>query len=84
MTPEEKQKLAEANAHIPTETIQQDIIDTTREIEKYQAELPHLQALAQTGNRMMDIVATNRQHQIEERQQFIEKLRIILEVRGIS
>jgi len=77
------QKLAEQNAHIPTAEIEQDILETEREIAQMQLEVEHLSA---TPNHMREarwdhMRAEARRSGIKERQEFIGKLKLILEGR---
>jgi excinuclease UvrABC helicase subunit UvrB len=78
MTYEEKIKIANKNAHITTEVIKQDIADTQYEIERMETEI---KAYRMLGDKMSMFRADARENGIKERQDFIEKLQAILEVR---
>ncbi len=68
--------LAEANAHIPTEEVRQDLVDTSTEIEHLQAMLPGCDVLADRVLRMRIEVG------IQKRQEFVSKLEQLLKERG--
>src|SRR3990167_2785567 len=67
---------AEANAHIPTSEIEQDIRDTEREIAQMEEEAKHLEAtpLSMTSARVDHMRASSRWSGIEQRKEFVEKL----------
>lgn len=77
-------QLAENNAHIPTAEIEQDILDTEREIAMMEREAEHL---AQTPHSMREakwdhMRASARRSGIAQRKEFVEKLRAVLRERG--
>ena len=86
MTKKQKEKLAEDNRDIPTAEIQQDIVDTQREILEMEEEAEHLAntPLSMKDARWNHMRAEARKSGIKERQEFIEKLKVILEVRGVT
>jgi len=78
------EKLAEQNAHIPTSEIEQDILDTEREIAQMEEEAAHL---ATTPSHSRDyrwncIRAEARRSGISERKEFVKILKAILEFRS--
>jgi hypothetical protein len=78
MDNEQAIKLAERNKDIPTEVIEQDILDTEREIETMEREAAGYRLI---GDRMSYFRATARENGIEERKAFIKKLQTILSIR---
>ena len=76
---EEKKAMAEKNKHIPTQTIRTDIQDTEREIEDLEREVKGLRII---DDRLSNYRADAKESFIKERKDFIERLWIILEVRG--
>jgi hypothetical protein len=79
MTKEEKIKIAENNKHIPSNEIEQDIRETEAEILIMEKELKGYRAI---GDRMSHFRANARENGIEDRKEFIEKLKAILEIRN--
>lgn len=82
----ELQKLVNANKHIPTVEIKQDILETQIEIEQMEKEVKHL---AETPMEIKEarwnhIRADARKFSIKERKEFIEKLEAILDARKNS
>ena len=69
---------ARLNAHIPTEEIEQDILDTQHEIAAMRCEIEGFKLL---GDRWADMRARARESGIKEREEFIGKLREILKGR---
>ena len=84
MTLEEKIKLAKENRHIPTSEIEQDIQDTKMEIKQLTEEADHLEKtpLSMREAKLDHMRASAKRSNIKERQDFIEKLEAILEVRN--
>ena len=78
---EETIKLAENNKHIPTEEIEQDILDTQNEIITMKREIKGYRLI---GDRMSIFRANARESGIRERKEFIEKLEMILAERAIE
>lgn len=80
---EKIKKLAEQNANIPTVEIERDIRDTELEIADMTKEAEHLEAtpLSMNTAKMDHYRATARRSGIKERQEFVEKLKLILEYR---
>lgn len=78
MTADEKLKFAERNEGIPTSEIEKDIADTQAEITVMKREIEGFRLL---GDRWSMMRADSRESGIKEREEFIEKLKIILEVR---
>lgn len=72
-----------ANAHVPLAEVEQDIRDTESEITEMQRKLPHLRGLAEADprDRMVDLRARACADGIAERQEFVRKLRLIIEHR---
>ena len=83
LTPEQSKKNAEANAHISTDEIEQDISETEAEIATMKREAEHLAGtpLSMSNARMDHIRAEARISGIKRREEFIEKLKSILEYR---
>jgi hypothetical protein len=78
MTDEQAKELSEANAHIPTEEIQEDIIKTQIEM----LELTRRErGFRMLGDRMSIIKANGCAHDMEERENFIGQLQEILTYR---
>jgi hypothetical protein len=75
--------LAERNAHIPTTEIEQDILDTEREIVQMELEAQHLAATPDSMReaRWDHMRAEARRSGIRERNEFIRKLKEILAAR---
>lgn len=76
--------IAEKNAHIPTSEIEQDILDTELEIAQMEQEAEHL---SQTPDSMREarwnhMRASARRTGIQERREFIAKLKQILAERA--
>lgn len=86
MKTEEKLKLAEQNKDVPTEVIEQDILDTQSEITQMEREAEHYEKspLSLPTARLDHMKAEAKRSGIQERKQFIEKLKAILEVRLTS
>lgn len=74
----EKIKVAENNKHIPTSEIKQDILDTEAEILTMTREEKGYRII---GDKMSNFRADAKRSGIKERKEFIERLKIILEVR---
>lgn len=70
--------MSDANAHISTEEIKQDISDTLYEIRTMQKEIDAFEML---GDKMSRFKADSRRHGIQERKAFVIKLERILELR---
>lgn len=66
------------NAHIPSDEVARDIIDTEREIANMAREEAGLRMV---GDRMSVFRADGRAHGIREREAFIAKLRNLLDLR---
>jgi hypothetical protein len=83
MTPEEKKKLADDNAHIPTEEVEHDILETEKEIRDAEEKATHLEKtpLSMREARWDHMRASSLRSQIVQRKKFVEKLKIIIEVR---
>ncbi|MCK9370885.1 hypothetical protein M0R04_13325 [Candidatus Dojkabacteria bacterium] len=86
MNNKQKIKIAEENKDIPTEEVKQDILDTEREIAEMTIEAEHLEKtpLSLQSARLDHMRASARRSGIKERQAFIEKLKVILEVRSLT
>lgn len=80
------QEWAKANSHIPTQEIEQDIADTERDIAEMEAEAKHLEEtpLHMREARWNYMPADSRRSTIKEAENFIEKLKAILEYRNES
>ena len=78
MTKEEIKAILDRNANIPTAEIEQDILDTQREIEQMEREAAGFRLI---GDRMSVFRADARDDGIRRRKDFIEKLRRILDYR---
>lgn len=76
-------QIAEKNAHIPTAEMEQDILDTEREIAQMAQEAEHLAGtpIHMREARWDHMRAEARRSGIKERQEFIAKLKAILEYR---
>ena len=74
-------KLAENNKHIPTEVIEQDILDTQNEIITMKREIKGYRLI---GDRMSIFRVNVRESGIRERKEFIGKLEMILAERAIE
>lgn len=68
-------------AHIPDAEVLQDIRDTEAEIADMRARAPHLRALGEAGDRMACMRADAYVSGIREREEFIAKLRALLDAR---
>jgi hypothetical protein len=79
MTDQEKLAIAETNKEISTKTILQDIADTKAEIVTMEREI---QGYRLIGDKMSHFRADARVSGIKERQEFISKLEVILEIRN--
>lgn len=81
----EAERLAENNKDIPTSEIQQDIIDTEREIATMLEEADHLEntPLSLSTARWDHMRADARRSGVEEREHFVSQLKAILKVRGV-
>ena len=79
MTPEYIKKIAEKNAHIPDDTLENDIKDTEVEIVQMEREATGFDLL---GDRLSVWKADGRRSGIEERKKFIERLQAILDYRN--
>jgi len=77
-------ELAKANAHIPTSEIEQDIVDTEREIAQMELEALHFEQTPYSlpEARLNHMKASVRRTGIKERQEFIAKLKEILNERA--
>lgn len=75
---------AERNSHIPTAEIEQDILDTEREIAQMEVEAAHLEQtpLSMREARWNHMKASVRRDGIKERREFIARLKGILEFRA--
>lgn len=78
VTDEQGKKFAERNTHIPTNEIERDIADTRREVEQMEREVEGYRLI---GDKMSLFRADARLSGIKQRQEFIEKLEAILQVR---
>lgn len=80
-----KKQLVTNNAHIPTEEIKQDILDTELEIAQFEVEAEHLEKtpLSMPSARWDHMRGASRRSGIKERKKFIKKLKTILKHRGI-
>ena len=76
-------RIAESNAHIPTEEILKDIADTEAEIVQMEREAEHYSKtpIGAPTTRLDHMRAAARKSGIEERKEFIKKLRSILKYR---
>ena len=79
MTKEEKLKLAKNNKNISTGEIKQDIVDTQAEIAVMEREIKGFRLI---NDKMSNFRADARLGGIRRRQEFIERLEAILEVRS--
>ena len=72
--------IAERNAHIPDAEIEQDILDTEREIAQMEREAEHLAAtpLSMPDARLQHMRADSRRGGIAERKKFVADLKAIL------
>ena len=75
----ERLEMAERNKHIPTSEVKQDIADTEREIAQWDRERRGFELI---GGKMAFFRAENRRLRIVEANEFIARLKIILEVRA--
>lgn len=79
MLEEEKIKIAEQNKHIATSVIKKDIADTQVEIIDYKRKSKGYRLI---GDRMSRFRADAYESGVRERQNFIEHLEAILEIRS--
>ena len=81
MNKEDKERIAAANTDIPTKEIEQDILDTEKEIAEMEREAAGYRLV---GDRMSNFRADCKESGIRERKIFIEKLQAILDIRNNS
>jgi hypothetical protein len=79
-----KEELLEANKHIPSDEVRQDILDTEKEIEDLVKEIEFLRNTPATSRdyKINNFKADGKQSGIREREKFIELLRSLLCERG--
>src|SRR5688572_6313283 len=72
--------LAERCAGIPTEEVERDIVDTEREIASMTQEADHLESTPPSSPeyKMAHIRASARRQGVQQRKEFVEKLRAVL------